>query len=272
MRSLPEGASSGLISSRYRRVSRLGYGPGSWSRTTICTSLEREGGRFASTIEQGPLDAEVPSCPGWTLADLATHVGGVHRWAAARGTHRRAAAPTRRVHPRPPLADWYRAGLAELLDVLRVARRRRSHLAPVPGAPRGGRVEAPPGARGDRCTGGTPSARQASHPDPIEPETASDGIDEFFELIVPRVIVRERVERLDRAFTSTAPTSPASGWCGPTTADTSSAASTPRATAAVRGPAASLLLYLYGRIDSTDEIEIIGDAAAAEAWRSLPGF
>jgi len=27
------------------------------------------------------LDTPVPSCPGWSVRDLVTHMGGIHRWA-----------------------------------------------------------------------------------------------------------------------------------------------------------------------------------------------
>jgi uncharacterized protein (TIGR03083 family) len=232
--------------------------------------LEREGDRFAATIEHGPLDAAVPSCPGWTLADLATHVGAVHRWAAAAvrtGARPTSPAPT----PSSPLAEWYRDGLADLLDALRatpddaptwhpfpaplyvaVWKRRQAHEVTVH------RWDA------QRAAGSTP--------EPIEPETASDGIDEFFGLIVPRVLVREGVET-PRSSVHVHCTDVAGEWLV-TTDDSGYRLRREHAKgdAAVRGPAAALLLYLYGRVDATDEIEIIGDADAADAWRSLPGF
>jgi len=37
-------------------------------------AVERELGAFVAAVEAGPLDAPVPSCPDWTVADLATHV------------------------------------------------------------------------------------------------------------------------------------------------------------------------------------------------------
>jgi len=33
-------------------------------------------------ITGGDLDRAVPTCPGWTLRQLATHLGPGHRWAA----------------------------------------------------------------------------------------------------------------------------------------------------------------------------------------------
>jgi uncharacterized protein (TIGR03083 family) len=41
------------------------------------TAVERETGAFARVLMKGDTDAKVPTCPDWTLLDLAKHVGGV---------------------------------------------------------------------------------------------------------------------------------------------------------------------------------------------------
>ncbi|QSR30080.1 hypothetical protein CFI00_06040 [Nocardioides sp. S5] len=38
--------------------------------------------RFSDVVRCAELDARVPTCPGWSLGDLAVHLGGVHQWAA----------------------------------------------------------------------------------------------------------------------------------------------------------------------------------------------
>jgi uncharacterized protein (TIGR03083 family) len=45
--------------------------------------LGREGGLFADAVGKAHLDDIVPTCPEWTVRELAHHVGRVHRWAAA---------------------------------------------------------------------------------------------------------------------------------------------------------------------------------------------
>jgi len=40
-------------------------------------AVERETSAFTRTLMRGDADAQVPSCPEWTLRDLAKHVGGV---------------------------------------------------------------------------------------------------------------------------------------------------------------------------------------------------
>lgn len=75
--------------------------------------------RFAGVISDAELDAPVPSCPGWSLRDLVTHLGGVHQWAAhcvVEGN------PSFRPEPaareRPALTAWYRHHASRLVEVL----------------------------------------------------------------------------------------------------------------------------------------------------------
>ncbi|HEX9993483.1 MAG TPA: maleylpyruvate isomerase family mycothiol-dependent enzyme [Acidimicrobiales bacterium] len=44
-------------------------------------ALRDDGPRFAAAVERAGPDAAVPTCPDWTVRDLARHLGGVHRWA-----------------------------------------------------------------------------------------------------------------------------------------------------------------------------------------------
>jgi hypothetical protein len=44
-------------------------------------SIRADVDALLAALERGPLDARVPSCPEWNLAQLAAHVGRVHGWA-----------------------------------------------------------------------------------------------------------------------------------------------------------------------------------------------
>jgi len=46
-----------------------------------CSALEDEVDRFASVLSSAPREEPVPTCPEWTVSDLALHLGTVHRWA-----------------------------------------------------------------------------------------------------------------------------------------------------------------------------------------------
>jgi uncharacterized protein (TIGR03083 family) len=81
--------------------------------------------RIAVACESGELSAPVPSCPGWTLADLAEHVGEVHRfwhWVVREDVQqvRRDTSVPREPPPEgAAVGQWLRDGVAELLPLLR---------------------------------------------------------------------------------------------------------------------------------------------------------
>jgi uncharacterized protein (TIGR03083 family) len=153
-------------------------------------------GRFADVLAEGDLAAPVPACPGWTLADLADHLGGVHQWAThavvvgdPRGT------PTAAPAERDDLVRWYRQSARTLLDVLvgtpvdatawtfgpdRVAgfwRRRQVHETAV--------------HLYDAL------ASQGRQDDwEIAPELAWDGVDEVAQIFYPRQVRLERTTPL----------------------------------------------------------------------------
>jgi len=75
---------------------------------------------FADAISDADLDAPVPSCPGWSLRDLAVHLGGVHQWAVhcvVEGNPVFSPEPV--AQERPALTSWYRHHASRLVDVLR---------------------------------------------------------------------------------------------------------------------------------------------------------
>lgn len=82
--------------------------------------LQRDGEALAVAAEDG-LDRPVPSCPGWTVADLVGHAGWVHRDKAAIVRHGGTGRPPRvdpTLPPRSGLIAWYREGLRDLVDLL----------------------------------------------------------------------------------------------------------------------------------------------------------
>lgn len=82
--------------------------------------LADEGEQLAGTLAGDP-STPVPSCPGWTLLDLAAHVGSYHRWAAgliAAASAEPSAPRELRPGPGSPLPQWYRDCLAGLLDAV----------------------------------------------------------------------------------------------------------------------------------------------------------
>jgi uncharacterized protein (TIGR03083 family) len=79
-------------------------------------------GWFADHVSQTSPRRPVPTCPGWTVLDLVTHVGNIYSWAATVVETGRAAAS---MDDRPPSAraarvsDWYLGKAEDLYTVLR---------------------------------------------------------------------------------------------------------------------------------------------------------
>lgn len=151
---------------------------------------------FADVLSAGDLDAPVPSCPGWSLRDLADHLGGVHQWA----THAVVVGdpkgrPTVAPADQDGLVRWYRESARRLADVLK-------------GTP----VEATAWTFGPEQVAGFWRRRQV-HETLVHlydallsqgrqdewapaPELAWDGVDEVATLFYPRQVRLERIEPL----------------------------------------------------------------------------
>jgi uncharacterized protein (TIGR03083 family) len=160
-------------------------------------ALLRQGtDRFAAVVADSDPDAPVRHCPGWTLRDLADHLGGVHQWAAHAVV---ACSPDLTPEPAGPrdaaaLADWYRGHAAHLVDV----------LASRPAdAPAWAMVES-------NRTAGFWRRRQVHEttlhlwdaedavgdPSPLDPTLAWDGIVEVVEVVYPRQVRLGRISPL----------------------------------------------------------------------------
>ena len=55
-------------------------------------ALEADATRLVELVALADQSAPVPTCPGWTVADVVEHVGTLYRWSAA---HVATAAPAR---------------------------------------------------------------------------------------------------------------------------------------------------------------------------------
>lgn len=145
---------------------------------------------IADAVRTGPLDAVVAACPGWDLAELGRHIGFIHRWARLAASC--GAAPDSDLIDAPPpdhqLAAWIEAGADELIAVLSDLDPDQPtwHPFPVPKVasvwPRRQAKETMIHAwDAVHAIGGSPE---------LDPAAAADGVGEYFEVIVPRVIVR----------------------------------------------------------------------------------
>ena len=226
------------------------------------THLAREAAAFAAALTVADLDAPVAACSGWTVAELAEHVGAVHRWATlALRTPPDAPAPSYRGSPGgASLVEWYDAGRAALVDTLREA-----------GA------HAPCWTMAEPHTAAFWSRRQAhetavhrwdleaaaGEPGPIDQALALDGVAEVLDTMLPRQV------RLDRI-----PVTP--DWVRLVVDGRELALTTgpvddrdPAPVATVSGTSEEVLLLLWGRL-TPDRLTATGDPAILADFLSRP--
>ena len=227
--------------------------------------------RFAAALDRGPLDAPVAACPGWDLARLAAHLGGVHRW--ARRAVLDAAPPdaTPRPDPATDWAPWLREGAEALVEALAAADLDAPTWHPFPVA-KVARVW-PRRQAQETVVHRWDAEAAVGSPSPIDPELASDGIDEYFEIVVPRLGVREDIAAPPGSLHVHC-TDVSGEWLVEREGDGLRVVREhAKGDAALRGPAEAILLRLWNR-DSprSAELDQVGDPAVAAAWLALPGM
>jgi uncharacterized protein (TIGR03083 family) len=83
-------------------------------------ALRDQAEQLVAAAERAGLDAPVPSCPDWDVAELLGHMGRVYRWAASCVETNAPASP--KDLPAPPARDeragWMRDGLARVVAAL----------------------------------------------------------------------------------------------------------------------------------------------------------
>lgn len=226
--------------------------------------------QLRDVLADGDLDAPVPGCPGWTLADLGAHVGSIYRFARTglverRGLEAKDPGPTERA----PMLAWFDDGADALLATLREIDARDGWGEPA-------WTMAPPAtaafwARRQHhetalhlwdalvSQGADTAAASALA---LDDAAAADGVDEVVRMFFPRQVRLGRLAPLDDALgVSVSPLGASLVITGDGTGDPSAGA-TPHAVLA--GPPSFVLLALWKRIPvDSPELIITGDRAAA---------
>ncbi len=217
------------------------------------------------------LDAAVPSCPGWTVADLVGHIGGAWGWASAvvRSGERSNAPIAPDDIGGMALVGWAEGQLQNLLGALENAD--PSANCWTFGLPRTPvfwfrRQALETAVHTWDCTGAV--GEQA----PIDAELASDGIDEFLSAMVPRQ-VKQRPDVWTGQSLHLHRTDGEGEWTvrlGPD-GEVSTDRAHGKGDVALRGSASSLYLWCLNRVPA-DDLELFGDPAVAALWTSEIAF
>jgi uncharacterized protein (TIGR03083 family) len=238
--------------------------------------VDREGtalGDAAATDLAAPL----PAAPGWDTAELLRHVGVVHgrgRVVMQTGTLERPTVENGMI-PAPPddprdLVDWYRAGVTDLVAAIRALA--DPDRPAYSFSPRHRFVGFWPRRMGQETTIHRVDAEQAAGRPvgPIGPAVAVDGIDEMFTVYLAAFGAGRSPG--DGRSVHLHATDAEGEWLirfdeGDLTVEPGHA----KGDAVVRGPAADLLLWVWGRRPLAG-LEVLGDTSAAEALRAAVRF
>ena len=240
----------------------------------LTAGLRESTARLADVVASAGEATRIPTCPDWSLRQLATHVGRAHRWSGEMVNRRVTAmlpfrdAPDGKL-PTDPAArpGWLAAGADRLADAVRQAGaepvwtftgmgparfwlRRMAHETVVHSAD------------AELAVG-----RQVA----IPADLAADGIAEWFEILssdgdgqAPPLAEGKtlHVHATDAGLDGTGE------WLlSRTPPGLSVQAGHAKADAAVRGPAASLLLVLLRRLPpETPGVEVLGDGSVLAQW------
>lgn len=220
--------------------------------------------RLLTAASAAGLAAPVPSCPGWTVADLLAHVGQVQRWQADLIARRVQSAEFGL--PEPPtdpavLVAWVEDASARLVEVL---------AATDPAEPLW--TFAGPGAaafwfrrQAHETALHRVDAELAAGIEPaVDPDLARDGIDEFLDLVVGGLL-RDRLAGTGETV-HLHRTDGEGEWLvrrGPDGPEVTREHA--KGDVAARGSASDLLLALRGRI-GTDRLEVFGDPAVLDRF------
>ncbi|MCD2194532.1 maleylpyruvate isomerase family mycothiol-dependent enzyme [Actinomycetospora endophytica] len=225
---------------------------------TVCLDhLDSATARFSTALAGADLAAPVPSCPPWSLRELAHHLGGVHRWARV---------AVLEGHPNgtsddPPssradLVAWFDEGSAALISTLREAGpdapcwsfgpkprtaafwfRRQAH-------------ETAMHAHDAEVASGTAGA--------LASDFALDGLDEAIAMFLPRQVRLGRCTVPDVRIAVASAEGPSWEIAGDGAPE--------RPAATVRGDAEALLLLVWGRVGPDDaRVDVEGDRGAVDA-------
>ena len=239
------------------------------NRDTYLDAIAADGAALAAAARLG-LDAQVPSCPDWKVADLVDHTGMVHRWVAEMvGTGAMFRVKRSELPPAPgpdQLVDWFEEGVGLLVSVLRDSEPDRPvwNWSPQP-------KEAEFWPR--RMAQETTVHRwdgQAAHgvQQPIPTVVAADGIDEIIRVFLATDAAEHPEATLGGTLHLHATDTDFERMVQVEGGKVIVTDEHGKGDAALRGPASDLLLFLWGRTPAAP-LEVFGDQAVVDNWAKV---
>lgn len=228
--------------------------------TDFIQALHRDGAAFADTCEAAGLDALVPTCPGWKVADLVWHLGEVHYfWRLIVGEQRDTwegyAEPTRPADE--DLLAWYRDGLADVAAVLSGVDPAQSNWTWASDHTAGFVIRR---MAHETAVHLVDAQLAAGMPGRVEAALASDGIDEFLEHFL------NTQQGTVNGSVHIHCTDVAGEWTLRPSADGFEVTREhAKGDCAIRGAASDILLALWRRA-ALSACDVVGDAAVADQF------
>jgi uncharacterized protein (TIGR03083 family) len=247
--------------------------------------IEASTAGLAEIVAEHDPSLPIPTCPEWTLRQLATHVGRAHRWAAEITRTRSDTAIAFRAVPDGRLPDdraeqpaWLRAGAARLVGAVREAGSDLvwSFTGPTPAGFWLRRM-----AHETLVHRADAQLAAGAEPEPvIEAEVAADAIDEWLMLLAGGL---DDADERRKALPAGAglhihATDDGLGGRGEWMIRHEAGGLTVepghgKGDAALAGPAASLLLVLMRRRPAPDPaVTVYGDRAVVDGWLASTAF
>ncbi|MSO78544.1 MAG: maleylpyruvate isomerase family mycothiol-dependent enzyme [Acidimicrobiia bacterium] len=239
------------------------------------SSIRDNASALADAAESAGPDAQVPSCPEWSVADLLGHMGTVHRWAASNCDRepskefmRSRDAGIEVPDDRSGRPAWVREGAALLADTL---------AAHSPDDPCW--TFAPPATVGFWCRRQAHETAMhrvdaqlaAGAVQPIDAPLAADGIDELLWLLPNRPWAPDKLTGASESLHLHCDDVEGE-WLlrlAPTGLEVERVHA--KGDVAVRGAASDLLVWLMGR-GPIEPLEVFGDEAQLARWREVANF
>jgi uncharacterized protein (TIGR03083 family) len=239
------------------------------SYSEYVATIRKEGEAILAAARFG-VDELVPTCVGWTVGDLLTHLGRVYCRATALVSQR--STTHQDFPPEPPAGTDVIAYVTDALDDLVAALTSADPDTPVwnfSTQPQTATFWARRMAH-ESAVHRYDAQRAHGVAQPVDADLARDGLDEMIDVLLARVVSRDDVKLPDATYVLT--TTDDGDWIVRLSADgvqRLDVAKGPDVT--VRGTPSALLLAAYNRVPWTS-LEVEGDTALLEQWSELLKF